>query len=217
MDRMVSSPQQTESAPQRARKDPGERRAEILEAAARLALEEGLERITLRAVADRLGVRPGLISHYFPAAEDLVVAAVSLALAGEREQLLPLEGAPLARMAFLVRRVESGAADELARLWLNARHLARFIPALASAIEEQESLDRDRMMALIEDGVASGDFHPADAYAACVRIFIAIDGFGAYVNSEVLFEHPAFLHFVSETAERELGLPGGALRGAGSP
>lgn len=215
---MSSTPSPTTAAaragatPKRARKRPEERRAEILDAAARLALDEGLERITLRAVAERLGVRPGLISHYFPAADDLVAAAVVLALSGERELLFPTEGAPLERVALLVHRLECGAADELARLWLNARHLSRFIPALAAAVEEQEALDRTRMIALIDDGVASGDFAPADAYTACVRIFMAIDGFGSYVNDPVVFEHPAFTRFVSDTVCRELSLPDERLR-----
>ena len=57
------------STPARARKRPEERRAEILDTAADIALREGLERITLRAVADQLGVRPGLSSHCCAAAD----------------------------------------------------------------------------------------------------------------------------------------------------
>ena len=207
----VATPRAT-TAPKRARKRPEERRAEILEVAARLALDQGLERITLRAVAERLGVRPGLISHYFPAAEDLVAAAVVLAISGERDLLFTVAGTPLERIASLVQRLECGEADELARLWLNARHLSRFIPALAATVEEQEALDRNRMIALIEDGIASGDFSLEDTYSACVRIFMAIDGFGSYVNDPVEFEHPAFTRYVSDAVSRELGVPSDRLR-----
>ena len=201
----------TSSTP-RARKRPEERRAEILQEASRIALDEGLERLTLRAVADRLGVRPGLISHYFPAAEDLVAAAFELAVTGERGRLFSADGAPTARLGHLVRRVTTGAADDLARLWLNARHLGRFSPVLAAALAAQEAVDRDRMLALIEEGVATGEFRTADPFAACVRIFIAIDGYSVYVNAVDAFDVPAYTDFISDVCEWTLELAPGALR-----
>ncbi|WP_311211908.1 MULTISPECIES: TetR family transcriptional regulator [unclassified Arthrobacter] len=204
---MVSSP-----TSQRVRKLPDERRAEILAEAASIALGEGLERITLRAVADRLGVRPGLISHYYPAAEDLVVAAFVLAVSEEREELFPDGGSPLTRMAHLISRIEGGGALELTRLWLNARHLCRFTPALADAMLAQEYLDRTRLTALIEDGVASGDFAVEDPFAACIRIWVAIDGVGSYVNNPGSFDYEAFTRFVTDVAEWSLGVPAGVLR-----
>ncbi|MGR0161960.1 TetR family transcriptional regulator [Paenarthrobacter nitroguajacolicus] len=206
---MVSSP-----ASQRVRKLPDERRAEILSEAASIALAEGLERITLRAVADRLGVRPGLISHYYPAAEDLVIAAFVRAVSEEREELFPDDGTPLERMAHLISRVEGGGAQELTRLWLNARHLCRFIPPLTEALLGQEYLDRNRLTALIEDGVASGDFEVADPFAACIRIWVAIDGVGSYVNNAESFEYDAFRRFVTDVAEWSLGVRAGGLRAA---
>lgn len=206
---MVSSP-----TPQRVRKLPDERRAEILSEAAAMALAEGLERITLRAVADRLGVRPGLISHYYPAAEDLVVAAFGRAVSEERELLFPDDGTPLERMAHLIWRIEGNGAYELTRLWLNARHLSRFTPALDQAIQAQEYLDRTRLTALIDDGVAAGDFAVEDSFAACIRIWVAIDGVGAYVNNVGSFDYDAFTRFVTDIAEWALGVPDGTLRAA---
>jgi AcrR family transcriptional regulator len=198
----------------RVRKQPEERRAEILSEAARIALESGLERITLRAVAEQLGVRPGLISHYFPAAEDLVIAAFELAIATEREWLFGARGAALERLIGFVRRVESNEAVELARLWLNARHLARFMPALVVAIERQEALDRACLIELIEDGVAEGVFDVADVLGACVRIFMAVDGFGSYANNQTPFEHDAYDRYVVDVCEWALGLERGVLRTA---
>lgn len=199
---------------QRIRKLPEERRAEILSEAAQIALTEGLERITLRAVADRLGVRPGLINHYYPAAEDLVIAAFVRAVSEEREELFPNGGAPVARMAYLISRIEGDRAFELARLWLNARHLCRFSPALAEALQAQEYLDRMRLTSLIEDGMAEGDFAVDDPLAASIRILVAIDGVGAYVNNVGSFDYEAFTRFVSDVAEWSLGMAAGELRSA---
>lgn len=192
--------------PRQVRKDPEERRAEILAEAARIALSEGLERITLRGVAERLGVRPGLIGHYFPAVQDLVVAAFELAIEGEREAMFPGAGSASEQLAHLVHRIESRQADDLARLWLNARHLSRFSEPLLTSIEEQEGLDRARLTALIHAGVTAGEFATDDAEAACIRIFMAIDAFGCYVNDRGPFAGEAFSRYVADVAIWTLGL-----------
>ncbi len=195
----------------RVRKRPEERREEILAASAAIALAEGLERITLRAVADRLGVRPGLITHYFPAAEDLVVAAFSRAAAEERDQLFPREGTAVDRLARLVTGFESTDSWDLARLWLNARHLSRFSPALDAAVVEQETLNEAGLVDIIEQGVAAGDFADVDPVHACTRILMAVDGQSSYVNNTREVASVGTYRFVSDVAEWTLGLPPGSL------
>ena len=206
---MTSSP-----APARIRKRPEERREEILSQAAAIALDGGLERITLRAVAERLGVRPGLITHYFPAAEDLVIEAFVRAAVHERKEFFPASGDPLARLAHFIAHVESGASAPLARLWLNARHLSRFSPALDAALQEQDALDRARLIGIIVEGIRTGRFPVADAETAGIRILIAVDGSGSYVNSTSEAVHPAQKHVVADMTDWALGLESGTLRTA---
>lgn len=198
----------------RTRKAPEERREDILSCAAAIAIEEGLERITLRAVAARLGVRPGLITHYFPVAEDLVVAAFARAAVLEREQFFTSGGTPMQRLAHFVDHIEQRRSLPLARLWLNARHLSRFSVALDAELERQDALDRERLTGMIADGIASGDFGDVDAEAACIRILIAVDGGGSYVNSSTTIEHPAHTQVVADVAEWALGVEAGRLREA---
>nr|WP_091234914.1 TetR/AcrR family transcriptional regulator [Microbacterium sp. 3J1] len=195
----------------RIRKQPEERREEILGCAAEIAINEGLERITLRAVAAKLGVQPGLITHYYPVAEDLVVAAFARAAVTEREQFFPADGSPLERLARFVHHIERGASLPLARLWLNARHLSRFSPTLDAELQVQDALDRDRLTQIIEDGITAGDFREVDAETACIRILIAVDGGGSYVNSSSHSDHPAHKRVVADVAEWTLGLVPGAL------
>ena len=57
------------------RKLPAERHGELLAKAVEIAQAEGLSAVTLRRVAADLGVTPGLVSHYFSAAEQLITAA----------------------------------------------------------------------------------------------------------------------------------------------
>lgn len=194
----------------RSRKKPDERRAEILAEAASIALDEGLERITLRAVADRLGVRPGLITHYYPAAENLVIAAFTRAASFERDLFFPSEGGPVERLAHFLRRIESGASVPLGRMWLNARHLSRFSPALGAALRDQDALDRDRLTAIVRAGIAAGEFADVDAEGAATRILIAVDGVGSSVN-DMTADQTILDSFVWEVAEWTLGLAAGSL------
>lgn len=207
MDGMVSS-----GDARRVRKRPEERREEILATAADIALTEGLERITLRAVADRLGVRPGLITHYFPAAEDLVVAAFARAAAAERAELFPREGTAMQRLARLVTGFESRDSWDLARLWLNARHLSRFSRPLNEALVEQETLNRAGIVDIIAHGISAGEFATVDAHAAGIRILMAVDGQSASVNNSHDAGDGAHEQFVSDVAEWTLGLEPGTLR-----
>lgn len=149
--------------PKRTRKSPEQRRAEIVETAARIALEEGLELITLRRVAEELSVRPGLISHYFPVADHLVSEAFTHATTKERESLLPpheRDLPPVDRLAHFLVGLADGDYLDLSRLWLNARHLSRFKDPLRSAVRAQESATRTALVALIDSGVRAGSSRP---------------------------------------------------------
>ena len=66
----------------RVRKTPEERRADVHGAARSIALESGLSAVTQRAVAERVGVAPALITHYVSRME-LLVAEVFRDIAQE--------------------------------------------------------------------------------------------------------------------------------------
>ncbi|WP_436521315.1 TetR/AcrR family transcriptional regulator [Actinoplanes sp. HUAS TT8] len=202
---MSSSP-----SPSRTRKTAEDRRAEIVRAAGTVALAEGLESITLRRIADELGVRPGLISHYFPVAEELVAEAFGATASSELDELLPpSDAAPLERFRWFFEASIGEMFDDVSRLWLNARHLSRYRPPLHAEVNRQQDNWHARLTALIADGVAAGGFTAADAGAAATRILVAIDGVSTYVN--VGDVPPEAAAFAVMTAERELGLPAGTL------
>lgn len=48
--------------------------------------------------------------------------------------------------------------------------------------------------------ILAGDFAVDDPIAACIRILVAIDGVGAYVNNVWSFDYEAFTRFVSDVA-----------------
>ncbi len=202
----------------RIRKSPAARRAEIVAAAAGVALTEGLECITLRRIAEELDVRPGLISHYFPAVEELVAEAYGSAVGSELDDLLPADrgGATCTRhLARFLARTSGPAYDDISRLWLNARHLSRYRPALRQRVAVQEAAWRERLTDAVREGVERGEFRTPDPVLAAVHILVVLDGIGMLVNSDSLQDDPPAvrdLPFV--TAERELGLAPGTLTAA---
>ncbi|GAA1936905.1 TetR/AcrR family transcriptional regulator [Kitasatospora viridis] len=202
------------SAPsKRIRKTPEARRAEIVAAASAIALTEGLECLTVRRVADELAVRPGLISHYFPVVEDLVAEAFGVAAGGELDELLPTDGGapPLDRLARFLSLTRGERYDGMSRLWLNARHLSRYRPALRDRVGHQEKLWRGRLTGLVEQGVAAGAFRTADPAGAAVQLLVVLDGLGAHANTE-RGDRPAVVDtLAAATAERVLDLPAGTL------
>ncbi|MFB6550563.1 TetR/AcrR family transcriptional regulator [Streptomyces sp. NPDC056405] len=205
----------------RIRKSPAARRAEIVAAASGVALTEGLECITLRRIAEELDVRPGLISHYFPAVEDLVAEAYGDAAGAELDALLPadLAGAtPTRHLALFFARATGAAFDDISRLWLNARHLSRYRPTLRDRVAVQEAAWRDRLEALIREGVRRGEFRTGDPLVAAIQILVVLDGLGMLVNSaDTAVDPPAVRLMPVTTAERELGLPAGTLATADAP
>ncbi|MEV4555873.1 TetR family transcriptional regulator C-terminal domain-containing protein [Kitasatospora sp. NPDC049285] len=200
--------------PKRVRKNPEARRAEIVAAAAAIALAEGLECITMRRVAEELDVRPGLISHYFPVAEELVAEAFGTAATGELAELLPASetGLPaVERLARFLGRTAGPRYDELSRLWLNARHLRRFRPALHERLGRQEAAWRDSLTALLRDGVQSGEFRTPDPQVTAMQVLVVLDGLGVHSGPDRAGRPAAVLGMAHATAERELGLPAGTL------
>ncbi|MFF2813571.1 TetR/AcrR family transcriptional regulator [Streptomyces sp. NPDC058000] len=198
----------------RIRKDPAARRAEIVDAAATVALAEGLECITLRRIGEDLDVRPGLISHYFPSAEELVAEAFGTAASTELDGLLPAAppgAGPTERLARFFAHTTGEAYDAISRLWINARHLSRYRPLLRDRVAEQEAAWRGRLAALLHEGVAGGEFRTADPDVTTIQILVVLDGLGAHANTDTGDRPAAVTRMAITTAERELGLPDGAL------
>ncbi|MFG3256443.1 TetR/AcrR family transcriptional regulator [Streptomyces sp. NPDC048172] len=198
----------------RIRKSAADRRAEIVESAAEVALSEGLECITLRRIAEALDVRPGLISHYFPAVEDLVAEAFGSAVSGELDGLVPEkrpEGTPTLHLARFFAHAMGEAYDDISRLWINARHLSRYRPVLRERVAEQERAWRERLSGLLQEGVERDEFRTDDPYLTAIRILVVIDGLAAHANTSTLHHPPEVSRMAVTTAERELGLPEGAL------
>lgn len=86
----------------------GETRDAILKATRELLAEQGMPRVTLREVAERAGVQPGLVNYYFGGKQELFRDVIRQ-VAGEVRQRVAAEavrpGEPAERVANAVRAV----------------------------------------------------------------------------------------------------------------
>ena len=196
------------------RKPAGERLAEIVEAAAAIAVAEGLDRVTAKRVAAELGVFPGLVSHYFATADELVATAFAHAAANEREQIFgraALADRPADRVQRLLSAWLHRDRDSVSLLWLDAWQASRRRPALLAEVGRQMNTDVDRLSAVIADGITAGDFPIDDPAAPALQILSLIDGLSVQAATRQTIDYAPVRAMVTATTERLLALLPGTL------
>ena len=164
------------------RKLPAERHSELLAKAVEISRAEGLSAVTLRRVAADLGVTPGLVSHYFSAAEQLITAAFrSAAVADLDEARSHVDAAPtaLAKIDALMDYLLDDSSDDASALWLEAWSLGRRNAALASEAKELTDDWLACIAGIVRAGTQDGEFRVDDVDVAARRLLTMIDGLGA--------------------------------------
>ena len=123
------------------------RRQEVVQAVFRIIASDGLERASLREVADEAGLAVGSVRHYFASSDELLVfsfGAVIDRIAGRLESALSAveeevpgsaehQAAVLNLLGQVLPLDEELAVD--ACVWMAFRHAARIKPALAPEAE----------------------------------------------------------------------------------
>ena len=164
------------------RKLPAERHGELLARAVEISQSEGLSAVTLRRVAADLGVTPGLVSHYFSSAEQLITAAFrSAAVADLDEARSRVYAAPtaLAKMDALMDYLLDDSSDDASALWLEAWSLGRRNAALALEAKELTDDWLACIAGIVRAGTGDGEFRVDDVDVAARRLLTMIDGLGA--------------------------------------
>jgi AcrR family transcriptional regulator len=166
------------------------RRAELAEAVWRLASTEGLEAVTLRAVAAEAGWSTGALVHYFADKEALLLFAFRLvaervgrrvAAAAEREpdplelvRRTLTEGLPLDAE----RRTET-------RLWFSFLGLALTRPALAKAQRLAYRAWRGHVAQLLREAQRAGRLDPElDSEREAAALVALVDGLAVQATFE---------------------------------
>lgn len=200
----------------RTRKAPAERAAEIATTAAAIARESGLSALTLRAIAERVGVASGLVAHYEPSMDDLV-ARVYRDLVEEEvrdvERIVATTDGPAAQLAALIGTLMDGARDELTVVWVEGWAMARRNEALALAVRAQMRRWQALVEGIVAEGCRTGVFSTTEPGEVAWQLIGMIDG----LNAQSLARGTDTSRFAVRTAraaEALVGAPSGTIRTA---
>lgn len=164
------------------RKLPAERRGELLAKAVEISEAEGLSEVTLRRVATDLGVTPGLVSHYFSSADQLIAAAFRAASTGDLDEArtrVDTAPTPTAKIDALMDYLLDDVSQYASALWLDAWSLGRRNATLAAEVTALTDDWLTFLGAIVRAGVEAGEFTADDVDVAARRLLIVIDGLGS--------------------------------------
>ncbi|MFF4553815.1 TetR/AcrR family transcriptional regulator [Streptomyces sp. NPDC001422] len=204
----------TAEQPRFRRLPPEERRQEIVAAAARLALDGGLEAVTYRSVAEALGCARGLVHHYFGSVESLEAEAFTAAVATDLDDSFRrAEDQPgtVAALAHLLGHWVSEDPEPHKTLWLDAWCQAMRKPGIRQAVDHAMRASHDRLLALLQRGVDAGDFTHPDLAALAWQLLTALDGLIVHSSIGVNRGIVDVRATIMRSAETSLGLKAGAL------
>jgi AcrR family transcriptional regulator len=173
--------------------DHEQRRSDIGAAARRVLRRDGIERITVRHVADEADISPGALRHYFPRQDDLVRFALRQ-FADDLQARIAALDFPSDHLDAAVLLVEQVLPlDEQRRedmeVWLGYTERARFDPMLHDmSLESQDALAllaRSALAHLDQAGVLVAGL---DLELETHRLHALVDGLAlhAYVHPERL-------------------------------
>lgn len=166
----------------RIRKSPAVRREEIRAAARAIALEEGLSAVTQRAVAERVGIVPGLVTHYVDRME-LLVAEIFRDIA--REELEQVRGEVEAargdvdRVLVLLRELIGDYRRDVALVWVDGWSISRRNDDLAGVLTEEARAWEEFVAGVLEEGHRAAAFHAPDPLPLARFVVGATDGLSA--------------------------------------
>jgi AcrR family transcriptional regulator len=178
------------TAPARAAVDARER---ILEAACDVIAEQGIEDVRIARIATVAGVSPALVHYHFATREALLSEALehSFELLGDvRTASSDTAGWTCAQtLGWMIDQSLpfAGMGDREWRLWLELWGRAARRQELRGVAAQLYARYDGWIAAVVDAGIAAGEFHTADAADVVQRLVATIDGLGL----RVLVDDPA--------------------------
>jgi AcrR family transcriptional regulator len=193
-----------------------DRRVQILDAAAAVISERGIDAARLADIAESAGVSLGLVQHYFRHRDRLfaeVFRRESERIATTWQRVVDSEAPPLERLVDYVRLCapegSSGAALAFGpgwAFWLELWAKANREEAVRAEVEGVYESFAGPFTAAIEEGIAAGTFEPRSPVPDVVdRLVSQIDGFAVRTLLGVLDEK-RMLALLVDLLSLELGL-----------
>lgn len=162
---------------------PEERERSILDGAVSLAAESGLEALTVRAVAARVGVTPALVAHYRPVMESFVAEVFTAIVAAEREEVIGSYDASVDLRTNLLRLIETlldDSRDDVAMVWVQSWALGARNEALGERVRAEMDLWHSALEDLIARAVAEDESVQVDPDSSAWMLLAMVDGMSAH-------------------------------------
>jgi len=149
------------------------KRARIIAAAVELFYENGYERTTLDAVAERLGVTKPFIYAHFSSKTELLAEICSRGIAVSIEALdsvLPLQMSATEQLRLIGERFVSAVLGSQMHIAIFSREEKNLAVADLDRINEMRRMFDSKLTALLRAGIETGEFDVSDAHLAALAI-----------------------------------------------
>lgn len=162
---------------------PEQRDRSILEGAIGLARASGLESLSVRAVAAKVGVTPALVAHYRPGMDAFLAEVFGVIVAAERDEVLGDFDPALGVRDNLLRMVETlldGERHDVTLVWVQAWALGTRNEALAARVRSEMDLWQSAIEEHLARAVAAGEIASSRTDTAAWLLLAMIDGMNAH-------------------------------------
>ena len=183
-----------------------ERRELILQAAMRVALEEGFAAMTVRRIATEAQVSTGQVHHHFTSAGELKSLAFVQLIRTLLDAELVSANASFRERLHAMLGSEDGGFEPYIKLWREAQVLADKDPEIKSAYLLTMRMWHEETAAIISQGQNAGEFssgpNAADVAWRLIALVCGLDGI--YVLGIEEMADPAFERHLDRMITLEL-------------
>ncbi|MCE0510092.1 TetR family transcriptional regulator C-terminal domain-containing protein [Microbacterium sp. KKR3/1] len=165
------------------RMPPEERERSIVDGAIALAREGGLEVLTVRAVAARVGVTPALVAHYRPVMDAFVAEIFGYIVAAERDEVIAAfdgVGDIRAGLHDLIETLLDGERDDVTLIWVQAWALGARNDILAARVRSEMDGWQSALEQIFVRAAAAGVIADGRSDTAAWLLLAMVDGMNAH-------------------------------------
>ena len=183
-----------------------ERREDILQAAMRVALAEGLAAMTVRRIATEAGVATGQVHHHFASGGELKSLAFVRLIRALLDADIVAENASWRERLHGMLGSDDGGFEPYIRLWREAQILASRDPEIKSAYILTMEMWHQETVAIIQGGAEAKEFTLTDrAENIAWRLIGLVCGLdGIYVLNMAEMDNAAFNKHLDKLITLEL-------------
>lgn len=151
----------------------GTRKEEVRNAAARVFADKGYHGASMQDIAEEVGILKGSLYHHFRSKDDLLREVLDGLLdksISELEQINALDCSPSEQLALALRSTLLNFVNEPDPARVFGHGMRNVLESSFKDIQEKAQTYRELLGAIIDRGVAAGEFRPVDVKIAALAL-----------------------------------------------